>query len=59
MASNIKETPVLKGKEAISFLNTFASKVTHVPSAKEKENLAAELKQMKDSYKALHFDGIL
>jgi len=53
MASNIIETPVLTGKDAISFLNSFAEKVTHVPSAKERKVLAKELKQMEESYKVL------
>jgi hypothetical protein len=53
MAKPIAHTPVLKGQEALAFLENFYNKITHKPTPKETATKAEELKRMEASYKAI------
>jgi hypothetical protein len=53
MAKPIAHTPVLKGQEALAFLETFYHRITHKPTAIEKVSKIEELRRMEASYKAL------
>jgi hypothetical protein len=46
-------TPILKGQEAISFLNNWCQRVSHVPTQVEIRAQEIEMANMKASYEAL------
>ncbi len=53
MAKPIKETPVLKGKDAQAFLEKLFLEVSHTPSLAEQNAKALELERMKTNYNKL------